>query len=241
MLRVVVREQGQDALPAVDVAGDFVVGEGDGARIRLPAGAGRVEVRAAEIGDGKTFELGRYRVEVAPAPAGAVAASPQRTESLARELVRSMLGADAAPALEIERGKLRGARRMLAPPDSLLVIGRGDEAGWIVDDRDLSRAHAEIRRGWDGVRVVDLGSKNGTRVDGERVGEGGAELHDGARVELGRLWLAFRDPAERHLRGGVEPPRRSSTSTSTSTSAVFYVAIVICGLALAGLMWVLVA
>ncbi len=93
MLRVVVREEGQAALPPVDVDGDFTIGEGADARIRLPAAAGRAVVRAAEIGDGKTFELGRYRVEVAPAPAGAVAASPQRTESLARELVRSLLGA----------------------------------------------------------------------------------------------------------------------------------------------------
>jgi hypothetical protein len=235
VLRVVVSEQGRDALPPVDVEGDFAIGSGPDVRIRLPAGVARIDVRAADIGDGKTFELGAYRVQVAPAPAGALAASPQRTESLARELVRAMLGSDAAPTLEIARGKLAGARRALAPPESALVIGRGDEAGWIVDDKDLSRAHAEIRRGWDGVRVVDLGSKNGTRVDGKKVAQ--AELHDGALIELGDLALRYRDPAERHMRGAA--PERPSTSTSASASTVFYVAIAIAVLALAGLVWIL--
>src|SRR6185437_1861680 len=92
-----------------------------------------------------------HRVRVAPAPEGA-SATPQRTESLARELVRSLLGANAAPSLEVERGEHAGAKRSLAPPESVLVIGRGDVAGWAIPDGDLSKAHAEVRRGWDGVR-----------------------------------------------------------------------------------------
>src|SRR5437868_2663453 len=67
------------------------------------------EVRAAHVGGGETCGLGRYRVRVEPAPAGAVAASRQRTEGLARELVRAMLGANAAPTLEIGRGKVASA------------------------------------------------------------------------------------------------------------------------------------
>jgi hypothetical protein len=226
VLRVVVCEEGREPLPAVDVEGDFVVGSGADARIRLPEGGGRAEVRAAD--GARELVLGRYRVTIAVAPAGVKASPPQRTESLARELVRAMLGADAAPALVIEGGKLAGARRVLAPPESVLVIGRGDEAGWIVDDGDLSRAHAEIHRGWDGVSVKDLGSKNGTRVDGTRVEE--AELHDGARLAFGKLVMRYSDPAEQHLQA---PP------ATRSTSPIFYVACAICVLALAGLVWVL--
>ncbi len=255
MLRAEVSEAGQPPLPAIDVDGDLVIGSGAAARIRLPASAARdrhVEIaggtwralgevkvggavqESGAIGDGVVLEIGGYRVRLAPAPAGAVAAPPQRTESLARELVRSLLGAGAAPTLVVERGPNAGAERPLAPPESVLVIGRGDGAGWVIADADLSKQHAEIRRGWDGMRVIDLDSKNGTRLDGASIRE--AALHDGALLELGNLALRFRDPAERHL-GGRTPaavparPRRSP--------AAFYIALSIMVLALAGMAWVL--
>ncbi|HTR56193.1 MAG TPA: FHA domain-containing protein [Kofleriaceae bacterium] len=252
MLRVVVSEQGADSLPPVDVDGDFVIGSAADAKIRLPASEAKpehVRVVAADIGDGQTFEIGRYHVRVAPAPAGAVAASPQRTESLARELVRGLLGGNAAPTLEIERGPhagaggdRRGAKRTLAPPESTLVIGRGDDAGWILDDEDLSRAHAEVRRGWDGVWVRDLDSKNGTRVDGAAI-RGETALHDGALVELGPVALRFRDPAERHLRGATPSPSSSPSPVSALVRPrnpfIFFAALAVMVLALAGIAWVL--
>jgi predicted component of type VI protein secretion system len=265
VLRFEIREDGGEPLPPIDLAdAEIVIGSAPDAKIRLPASAAKpehVRVRAAEVGDGKTFEIGRYRVRVAPAPAGAAAASPQRTESLARELVRGLLGAGAAPSLEVETGPRAGARRSLAPPESRLVIGRGDEAGWIIDDEDLSRAHAEVRRGWDGAWLRDLGSKNGTRVDGAAVGggdedgdgDGAVELRDGAVIELGKVRVRFRDPAEKHLRGeaasaSTRARARASTSTSTSTSTsrggsavVFYAALGVCLVAIAGLIWVLTA
>lgn len=259
MLRFEVREVGGAELPAVDLDDAVVViGSAPDAKIRLPASAARpehVRVIAAEVGDGKTYEIGSYRVRVTPAPPGAVAASPQRTESLARELVRGLLG-DAPPVLEIERGPHAGARRMLAPPESVLVIGRGDEAGWIVDDEDLSRAHAEVRRGWDGAWLKDLGSKNGTRLDGARLGADPVALRDGAAIELGNVVMRFRDPAERHLRGElVAAPAPAATPAPVATPApaadaparvaeprqpaVFYAALAVLALALAGLAWVL--
>lgn len=250
MLRFSVGEEGQPPLPAVDLDEPrVVIGSGVGARIRLPAavaserhvevtpegwralaevvvdGARRAVGEGGEgvpgsIGDGVVFELGAYRVRVEPSPAGAVVSTPQRTESLARELVRSLLGAGAAPSLEIERGPAGGVIRALAPPESVLVIGRGDEAGWVILDEDLSRAHVEIRRGWDGVQLQDLGSKNGTRVDGARVGAAGIELHDGARIELGNVVLRFRDPAERHLRGEAAAGAAGTATAGRAASGV---------------------
>ncbi len=268
MLRVTVSEAGQPPLPAVDLDEPRVaIGSGAAARIRLPAAAARelhlelapdgwraiAEVvvdgaprpggSSGPIGDGVVFELGAYRVRVEPAPAGTAASPPQRTESLARELVRGLLGAGAAPTLEIERGPSAGATRALPPPESTLVIGRGDEAGWVILDEDLSRTHAEVRRGWDGVTLRDLGSKNGTRVDGARLGPGPIELHDGARIELGNVALVFRDPAERHLRGAGPPPPAAPRATPSAPAApgrwVSAVALVIAAAAVAGLIWIL--
>jgi pSer/pThr/pTyr-binding forkhead associated (FHA) protein len=157
-----------------------------------------------------------------------------------------MLGDSGAPELEIERGPRTGTRRKLAPPESALVIGRGDEATWVIVDEDLSRSHAEIRRGWDGVTARDLGSKNGTRLEGTRLGSAPAELHDGATLTLGSVVVRFRDPAERHLRG--EPPLASPAPRSTPATQLTVAAprtwpifafAAIAVLALAALIWIL--
>ena len=268
MLRFEITEQTRDALPPVDLDDDVVViGSGPTARVRLPATAAQPEhvrleagswillaeatlggmARAAgdsgPVGHGLVIELGAYTVRVSPAPAGTEAAPRQRTESLARELVRSLLGEGAAPSLEIESGSHAGARRPLPPPEASVVIGRGDEASWVIVDEDLSRTHAEIRRGWDGVTVVDLGSKNGTRVDGAKVGGEPVELHDGSRLALGHVVMRFHDPAERHLRG--EPAVRRSVQTSPPPRAAapiawsFYGLIMLATLALLALSWIL--
>jgi hypothetical protein len=189
-----------------------------------------------------TFELGAYRVRVVKAPAGVAASTPQRTESLARELMRSLLGDGAAPSLAIESGPKAGARRALQPPVSRLVIGRGDDADWSILDEDLSRRHAEIRRGWDGTTIVDLDSQNGTRVDGERITA--CELRDGARIELGNVVMVYADPAERHLAGAVTPPRpRAPTAPSPARHSAlpFAIALTIAVLAGAGFVYVLLS
>jgi pSer/pThr/pTyr-binding forkhead associated (FHA) protein len=77
-----------------------------------------------------------------------------------------------------------------------LVLGRGDEADLRINDPGISRRHAEIQiSSEDGrmtVSVVDLGSTNGTSVDGRRVQQ--ALLHDGARIVLGATTVIVRDP-----------------------------------------------
>jgi hypothetical protein len=270
VLRFEITEHGGDALPAVDLADDVVViGSSPAARIRLPAavadpehvrfvgqrweliaeatigGMLRAPGDAGSVGHGLVIELGRYRVRVTATPVGSQATSRQRTESLARELVRSLLGEGAAPTLEITHGTHAGARRPLPAPEARVVIGRGDEADWVILDEDLSRTHAELRRGWDGVTVVDLGSKNGTRVDRVKIGAVPVDLHDGASLALGRIVMRFSDPAERHLRGepGAASPARpappSGAPGSPAGARSFYLFVAIACLALAALVWIL--
>jgi hypothetical protein len=69
------------------------------------------------------------------------------------------------------------------------VLGRGADADLRLDDPSVSRRHAEIVLS-DPPRLNDLGSTNGTFLDGERVQS--AELYDGARVGLGSMTLVFR-------------------------------------------------
>jgi len=251
MLRIEVSEEGRAGLPAIDLADEtFVIGSSPSARIRLPAAAAKPEHvtidrgtwRSAEgsgaLGEGHVFAIGSYRVRIAPAPPDAQPTPPQRTESLARELVRDLLGATGAPTLTVERGPHTGAKRALPPPEATFVIGRGDDAQWIFDDADLSKRHVEIRRTWDGVRVVDLDSKNGTRLDGAALGE--ATLADGMLLELGGLALRYRDPAERHIAAPATPVTartRTASRPATRPPLVFGFAIAIALAALGGILW----
>lgn len=179
------------------------------------------------------LELASYRLTIGAAPAGSRMTAPARTESLARELLRNLLGAS-APRLVVERGPEVGSSRMLGAPESRLRIGRGDEADWVILDEDLSRVHAELARTWDGALVRDLGSKNGTRVDGAPVpaGEAGAPLRHGAVLELGGVRLRYLDEAEA---ASVEVPAAGPPVARARRGGSPWLALAAAALALAAL------
>jgi DNA-binding winged helix-turn-helix (wHTH) protein len=74
---------------------------------------------------------------------------------------------EAALLLWMEGDEIKG-RWPLAGP--VTRIGRADDNDVMVDDRWVSRYHAEVRHDEHGYLAVDLGSKNGTFVNGRRIG-----------------------------------------------------------------------
>lgn len=96
------------------------------------------------------------------------------------------------PVLEIE------GQRFSIQADSV-VLGRSSQADITVEDTGVSRRHVEILH-QDGVYLaVDLGSTNGSTVDGSRL-EGRRQLVDGSVITMGRTRITFR----------LLAPRRSS-------------------------------
>ncbi len=73
-------------------------------------------------------------------------------------------------------------------PNEPMVIGRGEEADLDLDDRAISSRHCQVRAKWDHLIVEDLGSMNGTFVDGKPL-RGPRELPIGGRLQLGRSLL----------------------------------------------------
>ena len=71
---------------------------------------------------------------------------------------------------------------------SVTSIGRGVEADIQIDDTSVSRLHCSIVLGSD-VLIRDLGSTNGTVVDGMRVSE--SILRDGSIIKVGNLTLTY--------------------------------------------------
>jgi hypothetical protein len=70
-----------------------------------------------------------------------------------------------------------------------VTIGRLPECDIILGDPNVSRRHAEIRRRGNGFVVVDLGSTNGTRVNGAGVKE--RQLADGDQITVGGTKILF--------------------------------------------------
>jgi hypothetical protein len=97
--------------------------------------------------------------------------------------------------------------RLVPVEDGRLSVGRGDGCDLTVDDPEVSRLHAVVERVGAGWTVADLGSRNGTAVNGVRVG-GRRALRSGDEVTIGDTTLVFRDPAGDHgaTTVGAAPP-----------------------------------
>lgn len=71
----------------------------------------------------------------------------------------------------------------------VVSVGRQAECTIVLADPNVSRFHAEVRPAGDGFVVADLGSTNGTKVNGVRVAE--HELRDGDEIRFGNTAVRF--------------------------------------------------
>lgn len=108
----------------------------------------------------------------APAPRANVPAAPSRQPTRLQ------------PVLDID-----GQRYSLNAPS--IVLGRSSEADILVDDTGVSRRHLEIQTAGGTTTAVDLGSTNGSYVNGHKVA-GSMELTDGSTITMGRTKIIFR-------------------------------------------------
>ena len=84
------------------------------------------------------------------------------------------------------------------------TVGRDPAAEIPVEDAGVSRAHACFEVRGNMLWVTDLGSRNGTHVDGELVPTSGCHAPIGSVVRLGRTLLVVADVAP-HLRARPDP------------------------------------
>jgi FhaA, N-terminal domain/FHA domain len=77
----------------------------------------------------------------------------------------------------------------VAIDDRPVVLGRMPDCDVVLADPNVSRRHAELRRVGDTVVVTDLGSTNGTRVNGEAVRE--RALASGDEITVGSTTVVF--------------------------------------------------
>jgi two-component system NtrC family sensor kinase len=107
------------------------------------------------------------------------------------------------PSLFVIQGRNRGDRYDLTNHEGAMSIGR--EAGNFVqlEDNEVSRRHAEIRRVGEGFVVGDLKSSNGTWLNNRKIER--AELSSGDHIQVGRTILVYsRDKSEEPVVGMVD-------------------------------------
>jgi hypothetical protein len=98
-----------------------------------------------------------------------------------RKFRRLMKRPDNIPMLIAQSGP--GAGQHWPLTKDRLVIGREPGCDVVIPDRQVSRAHAALIRDEAGFAVEDLGSKNGTHVNGKPV-EGRVRLQDGDLIQV---------------------------------------------------------
>lgn len=85
------------------------------------------------------------------------------------------------PMLFIKEGQLAGQSWIL--DQDVVIIGRGTDCEIFLPERPVSRHHARIERRNQGYVLIDLGSKNGTYVNGQEISQP-CLLQDGDEVQI---------------------------------------------------------
>jgi pSer/pThr/pTyr-binding forkhead associated (FHA) protein len=99
------------------------------------------------------------------------------------------------PRLRVVSGPPGDAGREFALDGPVATIGRRSDQHIVLSDPSVSRAHARIEQGAWGVAIVDLGSTNGTVVNGLRLHGARTALRGGERIEIGTVVLEFLTPS----------------------------------------------
>jgi hypothetical protein len=137
---------------------------------------GEIRVRCALVDDAGE-EVSADHPSVARVAAG-------HTQVLDRDKLLAV--ASKAPKAAIE---LKGDGRRFVLGSGTFTIGRSPECDLVLDDRRVSRKHAEIRLRLGKYTLYDLGSTNGTYVNGKRVSE--VVLSQGDRITMGAATLLY--------------------------------------------------
>jgi len=93
----------------------------------------------------------------------------------------------ATPSLVVHED---GAERVVPLSANVVTIGRMADSEVVLKDKGASRRHAQIRLKAGDATITDLGSTNGTRLNGQTIQS--RPLEDGDRITIGSTVLEFR-------------------------------------------------
>lgn len=185
-----------------------------------PVGAGGKKL----LRDGDTIEMVHFKISFSSAGQRSQDYSVEKTEALARKMVEEVLaqigtGGDEMPYLRVMNGPEEGKKLNIGPDVAEAVIGRGTDCDFQINDANVSRRHAMIRRDWNEITVEDAGSKNGVVVNDRRITKPTA-LRDADEIMLGAMKLTFIDPSAKFLGKLDDIPAFQDQPTSAESEAL---------------------
>jgi two-component system, cell cycle response regulator len=111
--------------------------------------------------------------------------SPPRDDKTVRRDIRDLLTATGGLKANFVVLAGQDIGRTFPIEKAELIVGRGEQSDIFIDDEDVSRNHAKIEVTADAILLKDLGSTNGTLVNGRKITE--RKLEDGDRIQIGNL------------------------------------------------------
>jgi DNA-binding NtrC family response regulator len=125
--------------------------------------------------------------------------------------------------VEVRGGKIRMAAKSASPWVEIgtdpVIVGRNSACRVVLDDGKVSAVHAEFVATEQGVRVRDLGSRNGTFVGGVRVGE--IYLLTTTKLRLGETEVAFEPARPERITVSAIPQFGPLVAQSQGMRAIF--------------------
>jgi pSer/pThr/pTyr-binding forkhead associated (FHA) protein len=149
--------------------------------------------------NGDIIEMTRAKITCAIEQDKVVSAEPgEGTQAIAARAVQGILGRlgeakSEGPFLRVLTGLDENVRYPLAAPLSEWTLGRSKDCECVLNDANVSRRHATIKKDWNGYVIQDLGSKNGVLIN-ERAITKSRRLKDRDEITIGPVKLIFIDP-----------------------------------------------
>ncbi|MEK7704689.1 MAG: FHA domain-containing protein [Myxococcota bacterium] len=158
---------------------------------------GKGEKRVLRNGD--VIELTKARITCTIESDKVMHAEPgEGTQAIAARAVQGILGRlgeakSEGPYLRVLNGPDEGMRFPFSSSLTEWTLGRSKDAEFVLNDPNVSRRHAQVKKDWNGFSVIDLGSKNGVLVNDQAIRKP-RRLRDRDEIIIGPVKLVYIDP-----------------------------------------------
>jgi pSer/pThr/pTyr-binding forkhead associated (FHA) protein len=108
------------------------------------------------------------------------------------------------------------APKTIAVPSEVTVIGRQRNCDLRIPLDSISRRHCEVHCNTQGVVLRDLGSRNGTFLNGAKISNKEQVLHPGDRIQIGPITFVLQingQPARESANTQPQTPQKSPSDT----------------------------